>query len=148
MILPDANVLLYAVNEASDQHGLALKALGEGFDGPRGVGFAWVALLAFIRLSTRAGIFPKPLSAEDALQVALGWIDHPMAQILQPTERHHEMLTRLLLAAGTAGNLTTDAHLAALAMEHDATILTFDRDFARFEGVQWTIPAPVEPKSR
>ena len=71
-----------------------------------------------------------------------------MAQILQPTERHLDMLTHLLAPAGTAGNLTADAHLAALAMEHDATILTFDRDFARFEGVQWTIPAPVEPKSR
>jgi toxin-antitoxin system PIN domain toxin len=148
MILPDANILLYAVNEASDQHGLALKALEEGFDGPRGVGFAWVAMLAFIRLSTRSGIFPKPLAVEDALRVVQGWIDHPMAQVLHPTDRHHEMLTHLLVAAGTAGNLTTDAHLAALAMEHDATIVSFDRDFARFEGVQWTIPARVDPKRR
>ena len=148
MILPDANILLYAVNEASDQHGLALKALEEGFDGPRGVGFAWVAMLAFIRLSTRTGIFPMPLSVEDALGVAQEWMGHPMAQVLHPTDRHREMLGRLLVAAGTAGNLTTDAHLAALAMEHDATILSFDRDFARFEGVQWISPARVESKHR
>jgi toxin-antitoxin system PIN domain toxin len=148
MILPDANILLYAVNEASDQHGAATKALEEGFDGPRGVGFAWVAVLAFIRLSTRSGIFPKPLSVEDALRVAQEWMGHPMAQVLHPTDRHHEMLGRLLGAAGTAGNLTTDAHLAALALEHDATILSFDRDFARFEGVQWTIPASIEPRRR
>ena len=148
MILPDANVLLYAVNEASDQHGLALKALEEGFDGPRGVGFAWVAVLAFIRLSTRSGVFPMPLSVEDALEVAQGWMGHPMAQVLHPTGRHCEMLGRLLVSAGTAANLTTDAHLAALAMEHDATILSFDRDFARFEGVQWTTPARVESKRR
>ncbi len=148
MILPDANILLYAVNEASEQHGLALKALEEGFDGPRGVGFAWVAVLAFIRLSTRSGIFPMPLSVEDALGVAQEWMGHPMAQVLHPTDRHCEMLGRLLVAAGTAGNLTTDAHLAALAMEHDATILSFDRDFARFEGVQWITPARVEPTHR
>ena len=148
MILPDANILLYAVNEASDQHGLALKALEEGFDGPRGVGFAWVAVLAFIRLSTRSGIFPMPLSVEDALGVSQEWMGHPKAQVLHPTDRHGEMLGRLLVAAGTAGNLTTDAHLAALAMEHDATILSFDRDFARFDGVPWITPARVEPRRR
>ena len=71
-----------------------------------------------------------------------------MAQVLHPTDRHCEMLGRLLVSAGTAGNLTTDAHLAALAMEHDATILSFDRDFARFEGVQWITPARVEPTHR
>jgi toxin-antitoxin system PIN domain toxin len=140
--------LLYAVNEASDQHDIALKALEEGFAGPRGVGFTWVAILAFIRLSTRSGIFPRPLAVEDALRVVQGWLAHPLARVLHPTDHHHNALSRLLVAAGTAGNLTTDAHLAALAIEHDATILSFDRDFARFEGLRWTTPAPVEPKRR
>jgi toxin-antitoxin system PIN domain toxin len=141
MILPDVNMLLYAVNSASDQHMAALRALRQGFDDPRGVAFAWMALLAFLRLSTRRGIFPRPLSVEDALRVIEHWLGHPQAQVVHPGERHAEILGRLLKSAGTAGNLTTDAHLAALAIEHGATVLSFDRDFARFEGVRWTLPA-------
>lgn len=141
MILPDASVLLYAVNRSSDQHAVALQGLLQGFKDPRGVGFAWVTLLAFLRLSTRRGIFPRPLSAEDALRVAAHWLGHARAQVVHPGERHLDILGRLLGAAGTAGNLTTDAHLAALAIEHGATVLTFDRDFARFEGVRWRMPA-------
>ena len=140
MILPDANTLLYAVNSSSDQHVTALKALQEGFNDPRGVAFAWTVLLAFLRLSTRSGIFPKPLSIEDALRVIERWLGHPKAQAVHPGERHSQILGRLLKSSGTAGNLTTDAHLAALAIEHGATVLSFDRDFARFEGVQWTLP--------
>jgi toxin-antitoxin system PIN domain toxin len=140
MILPDVNTLLYAVNSASDQHATAVKALKEGFAGPRGVAFTWIVLLAFLRLSTRSGIFPKPLSVEDALRVIERWLDHPQAQVAHPGEQHYEILARLLKAAGVAGNLTTDAHLAALAIEHDATVLSFDRDFARFEGLRWALP--------
>jgi toxin-antitoxin system PIN domain toxin len=145
MILPDANVLLYAVNRSSDQHEAALRGLLRGFDDPRGVAFAWVTLLAFLRLSTRRGIFPRPLSVDDALRVAGHWLAYPRAEVVHPGERHLEFLGRLLGAAGTAGNLTTDAHLAALAIEHGATVLTFDRDFARFEGVQWTMPPDQPP---
>jgi toxin-antitoxin system PIN domain toxin len=140
MILPDANVLLHAVNRSSDQHEAALRGLTRCFDDPRGVAFAWVTLLAFIRLSTRRGIFPRPLSADDAIRVAENWLSHAKAQIVHPGERHLEILGRLLGGAGTAGNLTTDAHLAALAIEHGATVLTFDRDFARFEGLRWRTP--------
>lgn len=141
MILPDVNVLLHAVNSSSDQHGAALRALREGFDSPRGVAFAWTALLAFLRLSTRRGIFPRPLPADDALRVIAHWLGHPKAQAVHPGEQHTEILGGLLRSAGTAGNLTTDAHLAALAIEHGATIVSFDRDFARFAGVNWTLPA-------
>ncbi len=141
MILPDANVLLHAVNSSSDQHGTAVRELTLAFDDPRGVGFAWVTLLAFLRLSTRRGIFPRPLSADDALLVVGQWLRHPQAQVVHPGERHVEVLGGLLRSAGTAGNLTTDAHLAALAVEHGATVLSFDRDFARFDGLRWTIPS-------
>ena len=141
MILPDVNTLLYAVNSASDQHAAALSALRQGFNNPRGVAFAWAALLAFLRLATRRGIFPRPLSVEDALRVIELWLAHRQAQVVHPGERHAQILGRLLKSAGTAGNLTTDAHLAALAIEHGATVLSFDRDFVRFEGVQWTLPA-------
>ena len=141
MILPDVNTLLYAVNSSSERHTTALKALQQSFDDPRGIAFAWTTVLAFLRLSTRSGIFPRPLSVDDALCVVERWLEHPRAQVAQPGERHIEILGRLLKAAGTAGNLTTDAHLAALAIEHGATVLSFDRDFARFEGVRWKLPA-------
>lgn len=141
MILPDANTLLYAVNTAAPQHGPALKALAEGFVAPRGVGFAWIALLAFLRLSTRRGIFPEALSVDDALRVVSHWLTHPNAQAIHPGERHAELLGQLLRAAGTGGNLTSDAQLAALALEHNATIVSFDRDFARFAEVSWMHPA-------
>src|SRR5262245_61180257 len=141
MILPDVNALLYAVNRASDQHAAALRELRRGFDDPRGVAFAWTALLAFLRLSTRRGIFPRPLPVDDALRVIKLWLGRPHSPVVHPGARHAEILGGLLKAAGTAGNLTTDAHLAALAIEHGATVLSFDRDFARFEGVRWTLPA-------
>jgi toxin-antitoxin system PIN domain toxin len=100
-----------------------------------------VALLAFLRLSTRSGIFPAPLAIDDALEVIERWLGHPRAMVIHPGERHAQILGQLLREAGTAGNLTTDAHLAALAIEHGAMIVTFDRDFARFDGVRWTVPA-------
>ena len=140
MILPDVNTLLYAVNSDCEQHELALEALSEGFADTRGVGFAWVSLLAFLRLGTRSGIFPQPLSIDDALNVMRNWLRHPQSQIVHPGEKHEEILGRLLKAVGVAGNLTTDAHLAALAIEHGATILSFDRDFARFADVKWKLP--------
>ena len=140
MIVPDANVLLYAVNSASDQHREAAAALTAAYEAPRGVGFAWVALLAFVRLSTRAGIFPKPLPLDASLRVVGHWLAHPSAQVVHPGERHAELLGRLLRSVGVAGNLTTDAHLAAIALEHDAAILSFDRDFARFADVKCVTP--------
>jgi len=140
MILPDANVLLYAVNSASEHHQLARKAMADSFGQARGVAFAWTALLAFLRLSTRAGIFERPLKVEQALQVVAHWLDQPRAHTVHPTSKHREVLGRLLLGAGVAGNLTSDAHLAALAIEHGATVLTFDRDFERFAGLRWETP--------
>jgi toxin-antitoxin system PIN domain toxin len=140
MILPDANVLLYAVNSASEHHHLARKTMVDSFGQARGVAFAWTALLAFLRLSTRAGIFERSLRVEQALQVIAHWLDQPRAHIVHPTSKHREVLGRLLLGTGVAGNLTSDAHLAALAIEHGATVLTFDRDFERFAGLRWQIP--------
>jgi len=141
MILPDVNTLLHAVNSSANEHAAALRAMRVGFDDPGGVAFAWTALLAFLRLSTRRGIFPRPLSVEEALRVIERWLMHPHARVVHPGEQHADVLGRLLRSAGTAGNLTTDAHLAALALEHGAIILSFDRDFARFAGVRWTLPA-------
>jgi len=141
VILPDVNTLLHSVNRSATEHAVALRALRLGFDDPGGVAFAWTALLAILRLSTRRGIFPNPLSPEEALRVIENWLRHPRAQVAHPGERHAEVLGRLLRSVGAAGNLTTDAHLAALAIEHGATVVSFDRDFARFEGVRWILPS-------
>jgi hypothetical protein len=141
MRTPDVNVLLYAVNSDSAQHKAATSWLAESFARPQGIGFGWMALLGFLRLSTRSGIFARPLGVEQALSVVDVWLSQPTASILNPTDRHAGVLGRLLLGAGSAGNLVSDAHLAALAIEHGAELGTFDRDFTRFAGLrlQWLV---------
>lgn len=137
MKLPDVNVLLFAANQGCDEHETARTWMESAFEEPGGVAFAWVALLGFIRLATRRGIFAKPLAIDEALSVVRTWLDEPRARVLHPTERHGQVLGRLLIAAGTGGNLTTDAHLAALAIEHGAMLGSFDRDFERFSGLSF-----------
>ena len=136
MKLPDTNVFLYSVNPVSPQHKQAALWLGDAFDGAAGVGLAWIALIGFIRLSTHHAILPKPLSVADATGMVEDWLLHPRARLLHPTERHSGILTRLLLMMGTAGNLTNDAHLAALAIEHNATVGSFDKDLKKFAGLK------------
>ena len=103
------------------------------------MGLAWLPLIGFVRLSTMARVMASPLSVADALADVQGWLNHPNARLLQPGERHMDILARLLLEAGTAGNLTSDAHIAALAIEHNAEVLTFDQDFARFTGLRYQL---------
>lgn len=139
MRMPDVNVLLYAVNQDCPEHETARRWLEQSFERPQGVGFAWAALLGFLRLATRNGIFSTPLPLDAALGVVDTWINFPGASIVEATERHAGILGRLLLGAGTGGNLVSDAHLAALAIEHSAEIGTFDRDFSRFAGLRCTL---------
>ena len=139
MRTPDVNVLLYAVNADSPQHATARTWLEAAFVRPAGIGFAWPALLGFLRLSTRAGIFAKPLGLDDALGVIDAWLHHPAARVIGPTERHAALLAGLLIGAGRGGNLVSDAHLAALAIEHGAELGSFDRDFERFAGLRMTL---------
>jgi toxin-antitoxin system PIN domain toxin len=137
MKLLDLNVLLHAVNTSSAVHASARKCVEEANNAAAGVGLSWVALLGFVRLATRRGILSTPMAVEDALAVVRDWLAAPRARVPQPTERHEPILSRLLVAAGTGGNLTTDAHLAALAIEHGATLVSFDRDFERFAGLDF-----------
>jgi toxin-antitoxin system PIN domain toxin len=141
VVVVDANVLLHAVNSESSSHDVARAWLDSALDGAESVGLAWVALLAFIRISTRPGIYPRPLAPADAMDVVEGWLSRPSAVVVEPTPRHAAVLRALLEGAGTAGNLTTDAHLAALALEHKAEIASFDRDFQRFEGLRSRVPS-------
>jgi uncharacterized protein len=138
--LVDANVLLYAVDEGSPHHEAAKSWLEGQLSGPETFGFAWAVLLAFIRLGTNPRVFEKPLSGEEALDLVDSWLDQPNVTLLHPTDRHSQLLRELLAPLGTAGNLTSDAHLAALAIEHGAELCSGDADFGRFAGVEWTNP--------
>jgi toxin-antitoxin system PIN domain toxin len=139
--LVDANLLLYAINEDAPHHEVARGWLDGALGGREAVGFAWIVLLAFLRLSTRPGLFSRPLGAEEATAVVEGWLDRPPALTVAPTARHLGLLHGLLTSVGSAGNLVNDAHLAALAVEHGGEIVSFDGDFARFPGVRWHSPA-------
>ena len=132
MKIVDANVLLYSVNSSSTQHAPARRWLSSALAGSEAIGFPWVSLLAFVRLSTNPRVFGSPLSIASAFDLVDSWLAQPPATIVAPTARHPAVLRGLLEQAGTASNLTTDAHLAALAVEHGADVVTFDRDFARF----------------
>lgn len=139
MKLPDVNVLFNAVHGGSPHHSAACQTLESAFDSREGVALAWLALVGFVRISTQRGIMPTPLPVDEALAVVDGWLNHPNARVLHPGPAHAGILGRLLLAAGTAGNLTNDAHIAAIAIEHQAEVLTFDRDFSRFTGLRYQI---------
>jgi uncharacterized protein len=143
--LVDANVLLYAVNEADPQHERARTWLDASLGKREAVGFAWVVILAFLRIATRPEVFPRPLTVEEATSTVSYWLGQPSAVSVDPTPRHLSILAGLLRDSGAGGNLVTDAHLAALALDHQATVVTFDRDFARFEGVKWEAPGRQEP---
>jgi toxin-antitoxin system PIN domain toxin len=140
MKLPDVNLLLYALDEASPHHRRARPWLDELLSGTEPAGFAWVVLLAFVRLSTRPQLFANPLSPAEAFDVVEGWLTQPCALVLHPTERHLAVLRGLVEPLGTAGNITSDAHLAALAIEHGGEVCSADTDFARFRGLRWTNP--------
>jgi toxin-antitoxin system PIN domain toxin len=142
VVLVDANVLLYAVNDSMPQHVSAKRWIEQALlGGTEAVGFAWLVLLAFVRLATLRALFPSPLDPGTALDLVEDWLRARPAIIVHPTARHASVLRGLLAESGTAGNLVSDAHLAALCIEHGARICTFDRDFGRFRGVSAFEPA-------
>lgn len=140
MKIVDANVLLYAVNSADERHGAARTWLDGALSGGDRVGLAWLPLLAFIRLTTHPSIFPDPLSTTTAIRQVAEWLSAPAAVMVGPTARHVDILSELLARTGAAGNLVNDAHLAALAVQHRATVVTYDNDFGRFPDVTWARP--------
>ena len=140
MILLDANLLIYAVNADAPLNKKARGWLESALSGTETVGFPWNVILAFLRLTTRPGLFRNPLSASAAFNVVKLWLEQPTAIIIQPGPRHFTLLRELLLPLGTAGNLTSDAHLAAMCIEHGAELCSTDTDFARFAGLRWHNP--------
>ena len=145
MKLLDANLLVYAVNHDAPLHLPARNWLEQALTGDEPVGFAWIVILAFLRITTRAGLFRKPLSPDRAFELVAAWLAAPAARIVHPGPRHLEILGRLIQPLGTAGNLTSDAHLGALAMEQSAQLYSCDSDFARFPGVDWRNPLEQPP---
>lgn len=139
MKVVDANVLLYAVDESAPKHDEAHSWLSAALRGQETVGFAWIVLVAFLRLSTHPTIHANPLSPDAALDIMEGWLTRPNAVVLEPAPRHLASMRSMLSATGTGGNLVNDAHLAALAHEHGATVVTYDNDFSRFS-VRWQPP--------
>ncbi len=140
MKLVDANVLLYAVNRDAPRHDSARGWLDEALSGGARVAFCWVVLLAFMRLSTNGRIFDEPLTASEAITQAEDWLAQSSAVVVEPTARHLGIVQQLLAPLDTGGNLTNDAHLAALAIEHRCTVVSYDRDFLRFRGVKLQTP--------
>ena len=140
MTLVDANLLLYAYIPSSKYHEAARAWLETSFSNPQPLGLSWVTLLAFVRISSNPRILERPLSIEEAIRVVSAWLARSNVTVLSPGERRWEVLQNLLVEGQAAGPLTTDAHLAALAIEHGDTLATADRDFARFPGVKLLNP--------
>lgn len=140
MTLTDVNLLLYAYDASSAHHARARAWLEERLSGSQTCAFSWSVLLAFVRLATSPRMYEAPLSVAAALDRVDSWLAQPCAVVLEPGARHAAILRELLVPLGTAANLTTDAHLAAIAIEHGATLCSADGDFARFPGLSWSNP--------
>jgi toxin-antitoxin system PIN domain toxin len=140
MIIVDVNLLIYAVNEDAPAHHKAKSWLEAAISAQESVGFSWNVLLAFLRLTTRPGLFRSPLAPEAAFDLMALWLDQPSVTIVQAGPRHLQILRELLIPLGAGGNLASDAHLAALAIEHGAELCSSDTDFGRFPRLKWSNP--------
>lgn len=140
MKILDANLLLYATDARSPRHEAARSWLERALTGDETIAFAWIVLLAFLRLSTNPHVFVRPLSPDKAFDVVDRWLGQPCVVVASPGDRHAAIVRQLLRSLGTAGNLVSDAHLAALALEHGAELNSCDSDFSRFSGLRWTNP--------
>jgi uncharacterized protein len=140
VIIPDLNLLLYAEIAAFPEHAAARKWWEAALGGADDVALTMPTLFGFVRIATNPRAFDPPLAVDDAIDRVNTWLAQPNARVLLPGPRHLEIAFRLLRDLGTAGNLTTDAQLAAFAIEHNATLCSNDTDFARFSGLRWNNP--------
>jgi len=140
MILVDANLLLYAYHPRSEQHEASRAWLESVLSRSELVRFAWQTLWAFLRISTNPRVFERPLTISEAEATVTSWLAQPPVGILEPSDRHWDILRGLMRDGQTTGPLIMDAVLASIAIEHGATLNTTDRDFARFPGLSWKNP--------
>jgi len=140
MIVPDVNLLVHAHNRGSPDHAAA-RAWWEGcLNGGEPVGLAWAAMLGFVRLTTSRQVFVRPLPVATAVVMVEEWLAQPVVRIVVPGRDHAKLCFGFLRKLGVGGNLTSDAHLAALAVEYQAELHSTDTDFARFAGLRWRNP--------
>jgi toxin-antitoxin system PIN domain toxin len=139
-MLLDANLLLYAVHEGAEQHEAAREWLTAQLTGSRRVGLPWQSIAAFLRIATHPRAFSHPLAPATAWERVTDWLRAPVAWIPQPGPEHPRLLGELLTTDDVRGNLTPDAMLAALALEHGLTLYSADTDFARFRALRWEDP--------
>jgi uncharacterized protein len=140
MVIVDANILLYAYNSDSAFHKPAKDWLEANLAGVQPFGIPWVTILAFLRIGTNPRAFNYPFNLTDAVSIVQEWLEHPLVSIPQPGERHWGILSKLLITAQANGPLVSDAYLAALAIEHGATLFTTDSDFSRFKDLKFINP--------
>lgn len=141
MKLVDTNVLLYAIDSSTRHHEPSRSWLTTSLVGAEPVAFAWVAMVGFLRISTHPAAFARPLDVGGAVAILESWLAQPAAVSVEPRADHLPRLRSLLQPTGSGGNLVNDAHLAALAIHHDATVVTYDNDFDRFPAVRWERPS-------
>jgi hypothetical protein len=146
MILVDANLLLYAEDSLSPHHEAARTWWDAQLSGTTPVCLCWSVLLAFIRIGTNPRLHQRPLQIAEAIERVQSWLDQPCTRIIQPTDQHWGILQKMLRDGGATANLTSDAHLAALAKEHNCHLSSTDADFARFPGLTWS--NPIAPKKK
>lgn len=140
MILVDANILLYAEDEKSPLNKKARHWWDAQLSQDEPVALCWLVLMAFIRISTHKRVFENPLSLPQAIKRVQSWLDQPCVEIFHPTSKHWEILQSMLTQGQASANLSTDAHLATLAIENGCTLYSTDADFSRFPGLKWENP--------
>jgi toxin-antitoxin system PIN domain toxin len=140
MIIPDLNLLIYAYDSSSSRHGAARAWWIGRLSGTETIGLSWLVALGFVRIWTNPRVFRNPMSVELACRHVETWISRPMVEFIHPGPRHASLVFGFLRAEGAAANLTIDAHLAALALEHNAVVHTADIDFHRFSAVRFVNP--------
>lgn len=140
MIIPDINLLVYAYNSDAPFHNRSKEWLEESFSGRTVVGLPWVVMLGFIRIMSSSAVLTSPMEPAEAARCVESWLERPQSQIVIPGPRHLELVSDLMQATGASGRLTTDAHLAALAIETRSELCSNDLDFARFPGLRWINP--------
>lgn len=140
MIITDVNLLAYAHNKAAPHHDRARRWWEELLTRQQPVGLAWAVAFGFVRLVTHASVLVNPLAPPEAVARVRGWLAQPEVRIIEPGPRHLGIVEELFRATGVAGSLTTDTHLAALAIEHQAELHSNDSDFGRFPGLRWVNP--------
>ena len=140
MILVDANILLYAEDSRSPRHVAARAWWDAQLSGSSPVCLCWIVIAAFIRISTNARVFERPLTLTEATNRVQSWMEQPCTRVIAPTQRHWETFREMLIQGQALGNLVTDAHLAALAVEHGCELCSTDADFSRFPKLQWKNP--------